>query len=104
MTDVLEERARIEKAIAGKTLIDSLAEIAVRRAEEPAYSDRHNAPEGESWRTLTWAETRERALDVAAALIERGVAVGDTIAIMATNRTEHFLADMGAVHAAATPM
>jgi long-chain acyl-CoA synthetase len=104
MTDVLEERARIEKAIAGKTLIDSLAEIAVRRAEEPAYSDRHNAPEGEPWRTLTWAETRERALDVAAALIARGVGIGDHVAIMATNRTEHFLADMGAVHAAATPM
>ena len=103
-TEVLAERARIESLIAGKTLIDSLAETARARADEPAYSDRHGAAEGQSWRTLTWAETRERALDVAAALVERGVAVGDTLAIMATNRIEHFLADMGAVHAAATPM
>jgi long-chain acyl-CoA synthetase len=104
MTDVHAERARIEGLIQGKTLIDSLADTVRTRGDEPAYSDRHEAIEGESWRTLTWAQTRERALDVAAALIERGVRVGDTVAIMATNRIEHFLADMGAVHAAATPM
>lgn len=104
MTDVHAERARIEGLIQGKTLIDSLADTVRTRGDEPAYSDRHEAAEGESWRTLTWAQTRERALDVAAALIERGVRVGDTVAIMATNRIEHFLADMGAVHAAATPM
>ena len=61
-------------------------------------------PEGEAWRTITWAQTRELALDVAAGLIEAGVQPGDTVAIMATNRIEHFVADMGAVHAAATPM
>jgi long-chain acyl-CoA synthetase len=61
-------------------------------------------PEGASWRTLTWQETREQALDMAAALVELGVATGDTVAIMASNRVEHFLADMAAVHAAATPM
>jgi len=101
-TDVLSERARIEEIVAGRTLIDSLAATATARADEPAYSDRHGTDDG--WRTLTWAETRDRALDVAAALVERGVKVGDHVAIMATNRIEHFLADMGAVHAAATPM
>jgi long-chain acyl-CoA synthetase len=102
--DVLSERARIEAAIAGRTLADALAETASAYAEQPAYSDKHEVPEGESWRTITWAQTRELALDVAAALIELGVGVGDTVAIMATNRIEHFVADMGAVHAAATPM
>jgi long-chain acyl-CoA synthetase len=104
MSDVLAERARIEKEIAGRTLIDSLAETVRTRGAEPAYSDRHGVAEGESWRTLTWAQTRDLALDVASALVARGVAVGDTVAIMATNRVEHFVADMGAVHAAATPM
>ena len=47
---------------------------------------------------------RERGLDVAAGLIGLGAQVGDTVAIMATNRIEHFVADIGAVHAAATPM
>ena len=95
-TDVLAERARIEQQVAGRTLVDALADTVRTYPDEPAYSDKHHVPEGESWRTLTWTETRELALDVAAGLVELGVGVGDTVAIMATNRIEHFLADMGA--------
>jgi long-subunit acyl-CoA synthetase (AMP-forming) len=102
--DVLTGRAQVEEKVAGRTLIDVLAEGVPGRADEPAYSDKFDVPEGESWRTLTWHQTRETALDVAAALIALGVEVGDTVAIMASNRIEHILADMGAVHAAATPM
>ena len=102
--DIASERTRIQQQVEGRTLVDALADTAREHAAQPAYADRHHVPEGESWRTITWDETRERALDVAAALIELGVATGDTVAIMATNRTEHFLADMAAVHAAATPM
>ena len=102
--DVLAERDRVSRLVAGRTLVDALAETAAVHADEPAYSDRHHAPDGASWRTVTWRETRELALDVAAGLARLGVAVGDTVAIMATNRVEHFVADMGAVHAAATPM
>ncbi|GAA4734269.1 AMP-dependent synthetase/ligase [Nocardioides endophyticus] len=101
---VLAERARIQAEIEGRTLVDALADTVTRVGDDPAYSDRHHVPEGESWRTLTWAQTRELALDAAAGLIEAGVGVGDTVAIMATNRIEHFVADIGAVHAAATPM
>jgi long-chain acyl-CoA synthetase len=104
MTDVLADRARIEDQVAGRTLIDALADTATQYADGPAYSDKHHVPDGESWRTLTWAETRETALDAAAGLMSLGVEVGDTVAIMATNRVEHVVADMGAVHAAATPM
>ena len=72
MTDVLTDavqadRARIEAAVAGRTLIDALADTAAAHADEPAYSDRHGVAEGESWRTLTWAQTRETALDLAEA-------------------------------------
>lgn len=102
--DVLAERDRIAAQVGGRTLIDLLAETAGEHADRPAYSDRHEVPEGESWRTLTWRQTREAALDVAAGLIDLGVDSGDRVAIMATNRIEHFLADLGAVHAAATPM
>ena len=105
MSDVvLAERARIQAEIEGRTLVDALADTVARVGDDPAYSDKHEVPEGESWRTLTWTETREMALDVAGALIELGVRPGDTVAIMATNRIEHFVADIGAVHAAATPM
>jgi long-chain acyl-CoA synthetase len=101
---VAADRARIQQHLAGRTLVDTLADTVREHGDRPAYSDKHHVPEGDSWRTLTWTETRERALDVAAALVEAGVGVGDTVAIMATNRVEHFLADIGAVHAAATPM
>jgi long-subunit acyl-CoA synthetase (AMP-forming) len=101
---VLTERARIQAEIEGRTLVDALADTVSKVGDHPAYSDKHEVPEGASWRTLTWTQTREMALDVAAALIELGVRPGDTVAIMATNRIEHFVADIGAVHAAATPM
>ncbi len=101
---VLAERARIQAEVEGRTLVDALADTVARYGDQPAYSDKHHVPEGETWRTLTWTETRELALDLAAGLIEAGVSPGDTVAIMASNRMEHFLADMGAVHAAATPM
>lgn len=101
---IAAERDRIQALVEGRTLVDALADTVAQYADQPAYSDRHHAPEGESWRTLSWRETHERALDLAGALMEAGVVAGDTVAIMATNRIEHFLADMGAVHAAATPM
>lgn len=103
-TDVLAERARIEQQVEGRTLVDALADTVRTYPDEPAYSDKHHVPEGEAWRTLTWTETRELALDVAAGLVELGLGVGDSVAIMATNRIEHYVADMGAVHAAAIPM
>ncbi|WP_341923754.1 AMP-binding protein [Nocardioides psychrotolerans] len=103
-TEVLAKRAEIEERIAGQTLADVLARTVAQHADEPAYSDKHRLEGDASWRTLTWAEVRERSLDVAAGLIELGVVPGDTVAVMATNRIEHVLADIGAVHAAATPM
>ncbi|WP_134738275.1 AMP-dependent synthetase/ligase [Nocardioides sp. 503] len=102
--DVLAERARIEAAVAGQTLPDALLRTVAANADQPAYSDKHHRTGDEAWRTLTWAEVREHTLDVAAGLMALGVAPGDTVAVMATNRVEHVLADFGAVHAAATPM
>ena len=104
--DVLTTRAEIEGQVAGRTLVDALAHTVERYADDPAYADKHHVDgeSGQSWRTLTWRQTQESGLDVAAALIELGVAAGDHVAIMATNRIEHVVADIGAVHAAATPM
>ncbi len=102
MTDVLADRARIQQEISGRTLVDLLRDTSAAFADETAYSDRHHVTEG--WRTLTWRETYDLALDVAAGLIAEGVQIGDTVAIMATNRIEHQVADMGGVNAAAVPM
>jgi long-chain acyl-CoA synthetase len=101
MTDVLFERAAIEARIAGKTLLSVFAETVERMGDQPAYSDQQV---GEGWRTLTWNELREAALDVAAGLIDAGVEPGDRVCIMASNRIEHVLADLGALHAGAIPV
>ncbi|QCW50147.1 long-chain fatty acid--CoA ligase [Nocardioides dongxiaopingii] len=109
---VLTTRARIAEAVGERTLADVLAATVAEHADAPAFSDRHRGAEDAGhegddeggWRTLSWRQTRELGLDVAAGLLTLGVATGDRVAIMATNRIEHVVADIGVVHAAATPM
>src|SRR5689334_662285 len=84
-----------------ETLPAVLAETVAARGDQPAYSDRHAA---DGWRTLTWSEVVGTATSVAGALIDRGVQPGDTVALMCSNRVEHVIADLGAVHAGAIPM
>jgi long-chain acyl-CoA synthetase len=97
---VLAERAEIDATIEGKTLCELVARNAQAYAEEPALSWK----QGGGWRTLSWAEFRERVAEVAMGLGALGVGRGDFVAIMARNRPEHLIADMGAVHAGATPV
>src|SRR4029079_3665675 len=81
----------------------ALADTAVQFADTPAYSDKIGV-DGSGWRTLTWAQVRETALDRAARLVALGVQPGDTVAIMANHRHEGLLAGIAGVHAAAIPM
>src|SRR5690606_17432475 len=75
---VLADRARIDEQVAGRTLIDALADTVRAHGEKPAYSDKHHVPDGESWRTITWSEVHEGTYDAAAGLIALGVQPGDT--------------------------
>jgi long-chain acyl-CoA synthetase len=100
---VLETRARIEKEIAGQTLATAFATTVAAQGDNPAYSDKIGV-DGQGWRTITWNELAASARTVAAALIGYGVQPGDTVAVMASNRIEHVLADLGGVLAGATPM
>ena len=101
-TDTATARADIEGAIEGRTVADSLAATVERYGDRPAYSDK--ADGRAEWRTFTWQQMYDAARDVAAALVDAGVEPGRTVAIMATNRIEHLLADMGAMLAGAVPM
>ena len=103
MTDVLEARARIEKEIAGQTLLTAFAATVAEQGDRPAYSDKIGV-DGQGWRTLGWRELADSARTVAAALVAYGVQPGDTVAVMASNRIEHVVADLGALHAGATPL
>ncbi|TYL52072.1 long-chain fatty acid--CoA ligase [Nocardioides sp. BGMRC 2183] len=109
MTDTLALRDQIEQSIAGLTMPVAFARTAADRGDTPAYSDKVGieVPPGgyaPGWRTLTWSDLRERAYDGAAALIEAGVVAGDRVAIMASNRIEHVVADLAAMNAGAVSM
>ncbi|TDD74827.1 long-chain fatty acid--CoA ligase, partial [Actinomadura darangshiensis] len=82
-----------------QTICSALAATADRHGALAAYSDR---VDGE-WRTLTWADTRTRALETAAGFAALGLEQGDVVALMMPNRSEHVLADLGAVHAGGVP-
>ncbi|MCD6638706.1 MAG: long-chain fatty acid--CoA ligase [Nocardioides sp.] len=102
--DILATRAEYQARIAGKTLPLIVQQAATEHPDSPAYSDRYDVPEGESWSTITWGQTWELTQQVAAALIALGVEKSDPVAIMANNRTAHTLADFGTMAAGAVPM
>jgi len=101
--EILQQRADTERAAAvnGGTLCGMLALTAEQSGGEPAYSDRDD--DG-PWQTLTWAQVREQALELAAGLIALGLRPGERVALMLPNRVEHVLADLGVVHAAGVPV
>ncbi len=103
MSDVLAERQEIEALIQGRSIAHAFADTVEELGDSPAFSDKIGI-EGAGWRTLSWSELREQGLQVAADFVELGVQPGDRIAIMASNRLEHVLADIGAMHAGATSM
>jgi long-chain acyl-CoA synthetase len=86
----------------GHTLCTELARTVELSGDQLAYSD-HLGPGGQL-RALTWRQFREITRTVAAGLIARGVSAGDRVAIMASNRIEHIIADAAALHAGCTPV
>lgn len=97
--DIARQRAEIEDAIAGQTLCDELRRVAETSGDASAYSDAAAPGAGAGWQTLTWSQARQRVLEVAAGFAALGLAPGERVALMLPNRSEHVLADLGAVHA-----
>ena len=97
---VARARQEIEREVEGRTLCDLLADNAAGDGgDAPAMSWKRDG----QWRTRSWREHRERVAEAAVGLARLGVGRGDFVAIMATNRPEHVVADQAAVHAGATP-
>ncbi|WP_416956176.1 AMP-dependent synthetase/ligase [Nocardioides sp. T5] len=102
--DVLAVREDYEARILGLHMPATVRQAAEKYGDLPAFSDKFDVPEGQTWSTITWSETWELTRRVAAALIDLGLEPGAPVAIMAANRTAHTLADYGAMTAAAVPM
>jgi long-chain acyl-CoA synthetase len=101
MSEIASQRAAMQARWEDKTLCDALAETASLYGTLPAFSDRED--DG-PWQTLTWAQTRQNALELAAGFIELGLAPGEKVAFMLPNRVEHVLADLGVLHAGGVPV
>lgn len=70
---------------------------AERLGPRPALRDRHNGV----YRDLGWEQYRADGLACAAALVDQGIAPGDRVGLLAENRVEWLIADMGILTAAA---
>ncbi|MFB4318615.1 AMP-dependent synthetase/ligase [Actinomadura sp. 21ATH] len=97
--EIQQVRAELARELAGLTIPGALAATVAEHGGRPAYSDRA----GTEWNTLTWADVRRRARETAAGFAALGLAPGDFVALMMPNRSEHVLADLGAVHAGGVP-
>ena len=100
LRDIEQERLEIGGAIGDKTLVDLLDRNAERFGSLPAI----RWSNGDSLRTLSWAAYRQRVREVAAGLKSLGVEKGDFVALMAGNRPEHVMADLGAVCSGGVPV
>src|SRR5690242_11547065 len=94
-SDIGRQRAEIEGVIAGRTLCDELRQVAETAGDAGAF----RSEAGTGWRSLTWSQVRQQVLEVAAGFVALGLAPGGRVALMLPNRSEHVLADLGAVHA-----
>jgi long-chain acyl-CoA synthetase len=101
MRDVAAERSQIEQAIEGKTLCTAFAETVARLGDTEALAGR--GPNGEM-RSYTWNQYREGVRAVALGLRALGIAPKNFGVIMARNRPEYVIADLGVVHLGATPV
>src|SRR5580693_1941771 len=107
-----EQRAAMWRQARGDTVCAELAAAAREWPDRPAYSDRGSAGRNgagpgwaeRDWSTLTWRQTREQALQLAAGLVALGLQPGERVALMLPNRVEHVLADLATVHAGGVPV
>jgi long-subunit acyl-CoA synthetase (AMP-forming) len=92
------EGASIDARVEGKTIGDILARNAEQHGDSPALSWK----DGETWSTMSWGDYRTRVAEVAMGLRSLAIGKGDFVAIMARNRPEHLIADLGILHAGGT--
>jgi long-chain acyl-CoA synthetase len=96
MRDIGAERQSIETAIAGQTLCSVFDRTVSRLGDADAlvYGDTK----------YSWKRYRDNVRDAALGLRALGLEAGQFAVIMARNRPEHVMADLGVVHAGGTPV
>ena len=93
--DIAAERAEIDRAVAGRTIPSVLHDVAESYSNMPALKWRGT----DGWQALTWAQYREQVRNAAMGLQAFGFGRDEFGLILARNRAEHLIADLGLVHA-----
>jgi long-subunit acyl-CoA synthetase (AMP-forming) len=91
------ESARLADAASAATILEAFEITSAALADRVAIRTKGDA------QTLTWAQWRRRARDLAGGLHRLGLRRGDTLALLLGNRPEFHVADMAAVTLGATP-
>ena len=101
MRDIKAERAAMDEAARGKTVLTTFEQTCTEIPDQDALKWRD--PSG-AWRSLTWSQYRQEVRKVAAGVKALGFKPGEFAVIMARNRPEHVLADLGILHARGAPV
>jgi long-chain acyl-CoA synthetase len=96
MRDVAAERQDIDQMVAGYTLPSVFAELVAKHPD--ARTVRWRDDDG-TFRDQTLTEYRATVRDAALGLLALGFAPGEFGLVMASNRPEHGVADLGIIHA-----
>ncbi len=94
---VTEPITRERAPVTAETLAEAFRLTAADRADELAIRTKGDAF------TITWGELRHRVDDLAGGLAKLGLARGETIALMLSNRPEFHICDLAAMMLGATP-
>src|SRR5437588_5176493 len=99
--DIKAERAEMDRAARGKTVLTNFEQTCREIPDQAAlkWKDASGA-----WNTLTWSQYRGEVRKAAAGLKALGFRPGQFAVIMARNRPEHLIADLGVLHARGTPV
>ena len=94
--DIAAERAEVDEAARGKTVLTMFEETCKEIPDQPALNWKDASG---SWRSLTWSQYRQEVRKLTAGLKAVGFRPGEFAVIMSRNRPEHLIADLGALHA-----
>ena len=75
----------------------SIPEMFFARAEEHAGKMCLRYKRDDQWRTMTWSELADKTRKTSAGLLALGIGTGDIVGILAENRPEWAMADLGTV-------
>ena len=92
----------VMSVVEGKTIIDFFDNNAEEVPEYPALNTPINS-EYTGWDSLSWSEYRETVHNLASGLIDVGLEIEDNAFIIANNVKEHFISDLGIMHAGGVP-